>query len=343
MKFQIVCSIAAAIALTSTVEGKITTKWGAKKVKNTKRRLEKVYGKGLVGLYHEETGKPMMERFAWDRRTESAVYATVGEFTFDAESVKSIFYGLADGLQYKEIVKYDMPESNCFYAAYDMVDTVNMLLKDVKDINKNRGQYQWFNVGLYDPLHFLGDFAVTYEFCSGYEYIELLSGIASLDYGQMAERLVTDALLIGFEGKAFYRQMRGTLGWYVPPEPVKCKEKDFTTRKDGYDEEGFNLCLEKNEEILIEIDEYSKVKEACISKDQAEKALAKAKKAAAKAEEKAAKAEKVARKMLDEFTADDFQSFQFSDDYGDEEEPSTDEFTEINEGESEDPDLEAAC
>ena len=84
--------------MASTAEAKVTTKWGAKKVANTKRRLERVYGKGLVGLYHEETGKPVMERFAWDRRTEAAVYATVGEFTFDAESVKALFYGLADGL-----------------------------------------------------------------------------------------------------------------------------------------------------------------------------------------------------------------------------------------------------
>ena len=93
---------------------------------------------------------------------------------------------------------------------------------------------------------------------------------------------------------------------------------------------------------MIEIEEFEKVKEACITKDKAEKALAKAKKAAAKAAEKAEKAEKAARKMLDEFSAEDFQSFQFSDDYG-EEDLDTEEFTEINDDESEDPDLEAAC
>lgn len=48
---------------------------------------------------------------------------------------------------------------------------------------------------------------------------------------------------------------------------------------------------------------------------------------------------------MDEFTAEDFQSFQFSDDYGDETTAEEEGSTEVNEGDGSDndPDLDAAC
>ena len=44
---------------------------------------------------------------------------------------------------------------------------------------------------------------------------------------------------------------------------------------------------------------------------------------------------------MDEFTAEDFNSFQFSDDYGEETAEETE--TDVTEEESNDPDLDAAC
>ena len=70
-------------------------------------RLEKVYGPGLLGLRHEETGKVMHERFAWARTLPAASYLQVGDMIFDSETTLSAIMGLADGLQYKDVTKFN--------------------------------------------------------------------------------------------------------------------------------------------------------------------------------------------------------------------------------------------
>lgn len=53
------------------------------------------------------------------------------------------------------------PQSDCFYAFYGLVDTVDLAMYDFKNI-KQPGAFNWFNVLAYDPLHFAGDTSVSY-------------------------------------------------------------------------------------------------------------------------------------------------------------------------------------
>lgn len=87
--------------------------------------------------------------------------------TFNAEGVTAWFYGLANGLQYQGLIQggkqtvEDLAQSECFYAIYGLVDTVDLLVHDIKNIIQP-GQLGWFNAIAYDPLMFLGDFSVSY-------------------------------------------------------------------------------------------------------------------------------------------------------------------------------------
>jgi len=64
MKYAIACAAFASCALYDCAEARITTTWAKKKVEATKFRLERAFGKGLVGAHNEE-GKFDPSRLGW--------------------------------------------------------------------------------------------------------------------------------------------------------------------------------------------------------------------------------------------------------------------------------------
>ena len=44
------------------------SRWAVQRTEEVKHRLERVYGKGLVGMYDPETGRIDPSRFGWDNR-----------------------------------------------------------------------------------------------------------------------------------------------------------------------------------------------------------------------------------------------------------------------------------
>lgn len=91
----------------------------------------------------------------------------LGLDTFDAESVKAFFYGLANGMTYiamESNLSSDATtlQTNCFYAMWGLVDTNELLVYDIKNILADPGSFNWFNVLAYDPLHAVGDTLVVY-------------------------------------------------------------------------------------------------------------------------------------------------------------------------------------
>ena len=143
------------------------SKYARQRVKQTKTHLEKVYGKGLVGLFDED-GKMTHKRLRASKVVPGYNSLNLkGLGTIDAESGKASAYGWAKGLQYDALaseLQGDPSEaipSDCFYSIYGMVDTVDLLAYDWKNI-LSEGQFGWFNVMAYDPLHFSGDLSVSY-------------------------------------------------------------------------------------------------------------------------------------------------------------------------------------
>jgi len=131
--------------------------------------LEKVYGKGLLGMYNED-GKLTHKRLRSSTNIPSSTFISLnlnGLGTIDAASAKAVLLGFINGIQYDEItseLQKDLAkatQSDCFYAGYGMIDTVELLAYDWKNIIGD-GSFQWFNVLAYDPLHFTGDLSVIY-------------------------------------------------------------------------------------------------------------------------------------------------------------------------------------
>jgi len=64
MKYSLACAMFAASALIDSADARVRTTWGLKKINATKHRLERNYGKGLVGLINEN-GHVSPDRLDW--------------------------------------------------------------------------------------------------------------------------------------------------------------------------------------------------------------------------------------------------------------------------------------
>ena len=51
------------------------------------------------------------------------------------------------------------------------MDDIELFKQSLDNIGSVRGQYNWFDVGVYSPLHMLGDASVTFEHCNVSEFI----------------------------------------------------------------------------------------------------------------------------------------------------------------------------
>lgn len=180
---------AIAIAAIAAVTVDAYSNFAKKRVQGTRKHLERVYGKGLTGLFTDE-GK--MTHKAWRQSRNRPAYNSqpiYGLGTIDADAANSWFYGLSKGFQYqgmsagaKDTVE-DAMQSDCFYAMYGMVDTVDLLMYDVKNIMPSgEAKLNWFNVSFYDPLHVTGDFMVNYQYCGGTAQLNNAVSLASADY-----------------------------------------------------------------------------------------------------------------------------------------------------------------
>jgi hypothetical protein len=156
-------------ALAAVADATVMSSYSRKRVNQTRNHLEKVYGKGLLGMFDSD-GVMTHDRLGWARRRPHSIWVEVGGVQVDAETTATWFYGFAQGLQYTAMASSSEkePVSNCFYALYGFIDTADNLLYGWKNIFSTPGQINWFNAVFYDPLHATGDFSVIYEYCNGY-------------------------------------------------------------------------------------------------------------------------------------------------------------------------------
>lgn len=168
--------------------------YSRKRVREVRTHLEKIYGKGLVGLFNED-GKFMEDRLSLARTRPKATWVNIGGNQIDAETSSAWFYGLSKGLQYKGMAgggggdsDASAASSNCFFALYGMTDSIDGLVNDAKSLTATSGSVNWFNIVGYSPIHLLGNLSVTYEYCGGYQYLDQFTSYGSLDYGFMSER-----------------------------------------------------------------------------------------------------------------------------------------------------------
>ena len=121
----------------------------------------------------DEKGDLSHERLRWARNRPAQNWVQFGGIQFNAESATSFIYGAASGLQYDGMTVNEDPAkaavaaatavaSNCFYSAYGLMDTFDLLIYDATNIFSS-GNFNWFNTLAYDPFHLTGDLSVVYS------------------------------------------------------------------------------------------------------------------------------------------------------------------------------------
>ena len=120
-----------------------------------------------------EKGDLSHERLRWARNRPAQNWVQFGGIQFNAESATSFIYGAASGLQYDGMTVNEDPAkaavaaatavaSNCFYSAYGLMDTFDLLIYDATNMLSS-GNFNWFNTLAYDPFHLTGDLSVVYS------------------------------------------------------------------------------------------------------------------------------------------------------------------------------------
>merc|ERR1711953_239338 len=108
MRFGTTLAIAASCALVSNVEA-YSNKFLDRKVLAHKKKLERTYGPGLVGMFHED-GTFNTNSIAAKQRyiAGEPMTVTIGNLTLDATSGKAFWLGFVKGMQYAGLEKSDV-------------------------------------------------------------------------------------------------------------------------------------------------------------------------------------------------------------------------------------------
>ena len=126
------------------------SKYSVQRVNDVRHNLERVYGKGLVGMINEK-GKIDPDRFGWDNRVTggrkmgsgrkaSLAATTISRtimpgLTIDASTDSAFWLGFAKGLQYEGLSKDDEADNlpgaqvvltNCFASMYAYMTTLDV-------------------------------------------------------------------------------------------------------------------------------------------------------------------------------------------------------------------------
>lgn len=75
--FVKMCTGAAALAVVAKAEIEITSSYSRDRVKHIKHHLEKVYGKGLTGMW-DEKGRLTRERLSWAQMRPTSDWVSIG-------------------------------------------------------------------------------------------------------------------------------------------------------------------------------------------------------------------------------------------------------------------------
>ena len=154
------------------------SKWALKRTAQVKERMERTYGKGLVGMFNEETGQIDPTRFGWDnKRTGGAPLGSNISVTIpgtnivvDATLGSAFAMGFTTGMKYsgldgddQEGPANDVTLTNCFASMYSYISTLDVFAYNWKHIADNPGSFNWFDVLAIDPIHVMADSTVLYE------------------------------------------------------------------------------------------------------------------------------------------------------------------------------------
>lgn len=130
-------AVAAMVAAMVTVDGRAYSSYALKKVKETRHKLERIHGRGLVGLYneHNEFRPHRLSKGLKNNKLGASISIDGIDGTFELDSWIVNFLGALDGFTYSEVQGEENAISNCFFAGYSIVENVT----DIGYIFNNAG------------------------------------------------------------------------------------------------------------------------------------------------------------------------------------------------------------
>ena len=158
-------------------EARVKTTWAQKRVDATKYRLERNFGRGLVGLINEE-GQVDPDRLGWINRRggkkplgSSISVTLLPGLTIDASTTNAYILGWVNGLQYEGLSREDSPVlpvdtvalTNCFASTYALLEDFEILGYNIQTFASEPGTLKIFDVLAKDPIHILMDMTVEWE------------------------------------------------------------------------------------------------------------------------------------------------------------------------------------
>lgn len=168
--------------------------------------LERVYGKNLIGMHDELTGRVDPTRFGWDnfatggRRLGASISTTITDgLTIDATTSFAYWLGFAQGMQYTGLnreTENNLPGqkvqlTNCFASMYSFLSTLDTMGYLVENFTTG----DIFDVFVMEPTHVVADFVVNFEMCEVGKIIDQFRAMASLDYAALADTLTREVLV----------------------------------------------------------------------------------------------------------------------------------------------------
>ena len=174
--------------------------------------MERHYGKGLVGMFHPETGKFDKNRLGWARHGRklgaSLEWEITPGFTVDGTTLASGVMGDALGTQWDGLASNTAADqltddgaqlSNCFASTYSQLESIDQIVYDWETILAVDGTFKGLDVFLNDPVKILADNVVTYEMCDFGTIIDQIKLMASLDWSSLADNVVRETMVLAID------------------------------------------------------------------------------------------------------------------------------------------------
>ena len=200
-----------------------------KRTNETWERLERTYGKGLVGMRDPKTNKIDFNRMGWDNhktggrqlgssiggRYGMTITNSINGFTFDATTGAAFLMGWSKAMQYSGLDREDAMAivdtealSNCFAATYAMITTMDNMGYAIENLSTEPGSFRAFDAYISGPTLVFADMTVNFEMCEYNKIIDQVKNMAGLDYASIADNAVREMMVLITESPEAMRMIK---------------------------------------------------------------------------------------------------------------------------------------
>ena len=133
-------AVAAMVAAMVTVDGRAYSSYALKKVKQTRHKLERIHGRGLVGLYneHNEFRPHRLSKGLKNNKLGASISIDGIDGTFELDSWIVNFLGALDGFTYSEVRGEETPSQ--IVSSQDIQSLRMLQTLDTSSIMQDRTQ-----------------------------------------------------------------------------------------------------------------------------------------------------------------------------------------------------------